>query len=219
MGLFKRHKTRLERSIFEGFTDWHSHILPGVDDGVQTMDDALEILAEYENLGVEQIWLTPHIMEDYPNSTSMLLNRFEELKQAYTGDITLCLASENMLDHLFEQRLEADDLLTFNDNWLLVETSYFNPPFAMTDILERIKQKGYIPVLAHPERYLYMSKDDYRRLKRMRVLFQMNLPSVVGAYGKEVRKRAEWLKSQGFYDLQGTDVHRKSILDYIENMD
>jgi tyrosine-protein phosphatase YwqE len=157
---FRKRQTLEESGFFRGFTDWHSHILPGVDDGVQSMDESLQILAEYERLGVKEVWLTPHIMEDIPNTTEKLRDRFMELKAAYQGSIVLNLASENMLDNLFEERLEKNDLLPIGKDGkhLLVETSYFNPPMGLNNILLRIKAKGYYPVLAHLERYLYMSE-------------------------------------------------------------
>lgn len=111
MWFFKKRVSLKDSGIFDGFTDWHSHILPGVDDGVQTMDESLEILHLYEELGVKTVWLTPHIMEDIPNTTAYLRERFAELKAAYDGRIELHLAAENMLDNLFEERLENNDLL------------------------------------------------------------------------------------------------------------
>ena len=202
-----------DSGIFEGFTDWHSHILPGVDDGVRTVEEALEILRLYEELGVKAVWLTPHIMEDIPNTTAHLRERFAELQATYTGPITLHLAAENMLDNLFEERLEKNDLLPLgeNGNHLLVETSYFNPPMGLNNILLRIKTKGYIPVLAHPERYVYMDENDYRQLKGLNVRLQLNLFSLVGAYGIGIRKKAEWLLRNSFYDLAGSDTHCHSI--------
>lgn len=213
----RRRVSLVDSGLFQGFTDWHSHLLPGVDDGVRVMEESLRILSLYERLGVREVWLTPHVMEDMPNTTTSLRARFEELKAAYQGAVTLNLAAENMLDNLFEERLEADDLLPLGKEGrhLLVETSYFNPPMGLEDILERIKSRGYTPVLAHPERYNYMDERDYRQLKGMDVRFQLNLLSVVGAYGPGVRRKAEWLLRQGFYDLAGTDTHRLSVLEEV----
>ena len=211
---FKKRIPLKDSGIFEGFTDYHSHILPGVDDGAQTMEEALETLRLYEELGIKSVWLTPHIMEDMPNTTTHLRERHAELQAAYSGPIKLYLAAENMLDNLFEERLERNDLLPLGENGdhLLVETSYFNPPMGLNNILLRIKSKGYVPVLAHPERYVYMDAGDYRQLKEMNVMFQLNLSSIVGGYGTEVKKKAEWLLKNGFYDLAGSDTHGLAVL-------
>lgn len=214
---FRKKQTLEESGFFRGFTDWHCHILPGVDDGVQTMDESLQILAEYERLGVKEVWLTPHIMEDIPNTTEKLRDRFSELRTAYRGSVTLYLASENMLDNLFEERLEKNDFLPIGKDGkhLLVETSYFNPPMGLRNILLRIKAKGYYPILAHPERYVYMGKDEYHRLKAMGVKFQLNLPALGGLYGKNVQKKALTLQKSRLYDFTGTDLHRKETLNDI----
>lgn len=213
--LFFGSRTTLAKSgILHGFTDWHCHLLPDVDDGVRTLDETLHILALYEEQGVKEVWFTPHIMEDIPNKTADLSVKFRNLQTIYQGKMILHLAAENMLDNLFEERLEAGDLLPLGEdgNHLLVETSYFHPPMGLENIFSRIKKKGYFPVLAHPERYMYMDEDDYFRLKEMGVKFQMNLPSIVGLYGTDVRKKAEWLLRKGFYNFAGTDTHRLASL-------
>lgn len=209
MWFFKKRVSLKDSGIFDGFTDWHSHILPGVDDGVQTMDESLEILHLYEELGVKTVWLTPHIMEDIPNTTAYLRERFAELQAAYDGRIELHLAAENMLDNLFEERLENNDLLPFGKSGdsLLVETSYYNSPMRLNDILLRIKRKGFFPVLAHPERYNYMDQNKYRELIELGVKFQANIPSLVSAYGSVPYKKLEWLLQENLIDIWGTDTH------------
>lgn len=210
---FKKRISLKDSGIFDGFTDWHSHILPGVDDGVRTMEEALGILRLYEELGVKSVWLTPHIMEDIPNTTAHLRERFAELQTAYKGNVKLHLAAENMLDNLFEERLEKNDLLPLGENGdhLLVETSYFNPPMGLNNILLRIKAKGYYPLLAHPERYIYMGESDYQRLKDMGVKFQLNLFALNGLYGSTVKEKAGWLLKKHLYDLTGSDIHHLAI--------
>ncbi|MBQ6187250.1 MAG: capsular biosynthesis protein [Prevotella sp.] len=212
-------KSLVRSGVFNGFTDYHSHILPGVDDGIKTMESSLEVLAHYEEIGIKEVWLTPHIMEDIPNTTSALRERFEELKEAYHGTITLHLASENMLDALFEERLDNGDLLPMGPrgDHLLVETSYFSPPMDLYGILDKIMHKGIRPILAHPERYVYMDKADYQRLKEMGVKFQINITSLVGAYGKEAKDKAEMMLKEKWVDLTGTDVHKLHAIQFAGN--
>lgn len=196
--------------MLSGFTDWHSHILPGVDDGIRSMDSALEVLDRYEKAGVKKVWLTPHVMEDFPNTPESLRARYEELKNAYKGSVDIRLASENMLDSLFDERLDKNEFLPIGDEGkhLLVETSYMNPPYGMKEMIRRAMSKGYNLVLAHPERYRYMDEADYRDLKKQGLLFQMNFISLVGGYGETARKKAEWLLKEGMIDLTGSDLHR-----------
>ena len=213
-GLFKT--SILKSGLLKGFTDYHSHILPGVDDGIKTMEDALEVLKAYERWGIHEVWLTPHIMEDIPNTTAHLTQRYHELLDAYTGPITLHLAAENMLDQLCEERLEQRDLLPIGPrkDHLLVETSYFNPPIDLYGLIKKIMHCGYRPVLAHPERYVYMDDHDYQTVKEMGVKFQANITSLVGAYGKEAQKKVEMLLKKGYIDLTGTDIHKLRAMTY-----
>ena len=209
MCFFRQKKVLAESGFFRGFTDCHSHLLPGVDDGVKTLEESLAILEEMERLGVRKVWLTPHIMEDIPNETVDLQQKFQELKQMYHGKIELALAAEYMLDNLFEERLEKDDLLPLEEGkrYLLVETSYFSPPMGLLSILQRTQKKGYYPLLAHPERYEYMQKKDYKILKEEHISFQLNVPSLIGRYGRHVQEKAEVLLKAGMYDRTGCDIH------------
>ena len=199
----------LQSGIFNGWTDCHSHILPGVDDGIQSVKDSLAILTMYEQMGVKKVWLTPHIMEDCPNTPEKLKVRFEELESAYQGKIELSLSAENMMDGLFVKRLEQGILMPYGDNQdeLLIETSYVQPPMGMEGILRDMRKAGYIPVLAHPERYLYMDAEKYENIKEMGVKFQLNVTSLIGAYGKQVKERAEYLLNEGYYNYSGSDAH------------
>ena len=99
-------------------------------------------------------------------------------------------------------------LLQAFDDRVLVETSTWSPPIDLWGVLERTMAAGYRPILAHPERYRYMRKEDYRRLHEMGVLLQMNLPSIVGSYRNESQERAEYLLGRGWYCMVGSDCHR-----------
>ena len=209
MWFFPKRRSLRESGIFQGFTEWHCHLLPGVDDGIKTLDESLKTLRLYEEAGIRTVWLTPHIMEDIPNTPAQLRERFGELQQAYKGSIELNLATEHMLDALFEERLEANDLLPIGEEGthLLVETSYFNPPMDLRGMLKRIQAKGYHPLLAHPERYVYMDERDYHELKDLDIKFQLNIPALVGMYGERVQKKAQQLLKSGMYTCMGNDTH------------
>lgn len=217
MFFFNKKYTLLESDFFEGWEDRHSHILPGVDDGIHSMEDSLAVLNYYEQIGVVDVWLTPHIMEDCPNDPYELKERFEELCEAYAkteggSKIKLHLAAENMIDSLFVKRLESGNLLTYGDKGdeLLVETSYAQAPYRFKLILQDIRKAGLTPVLAHPERYRYMEYDDYFTLHEQGVKFQLNITSLSGAYGPEAKERAEYLLEEGLYTYQGSDLHSLS---------
>lgn len=208
-----------DSGLLSGFCDYHCHLLPGVDDGVQEMSESLDILKLWEGVGIKEIWLTPHVMEDIPNKIDTLRERFEEFGQAYNGTITLRLGAENMLDNLFTERFSTGDVLTIDSGMkkLLVETSYYNPPINMREVIEGIKEQGYTPVLAHPERYQYMDMSQYKMWKRKGVKLQLNIPSLIGAYGPGVQWKAERLLEKGMYDYCGTDTHSMRFVEYFLN--
>lgn len=208
-----------DSGILEGFCDCHCHLLPDVDDGVNELHETQKILEKWQSLGVKEVWLTPHIMEDIPNKPEELKLKFEDLKAVVPEGIELYLAAENMLDNLFLTRLEQKELLPLGKTgaYLLVETSYYNPPMDMPRFFERIKDIGYIPVLAHPERYQYMDMDQYKKWKEKGVKLQLNIPSLIGAYGPEVQRKAEKLLNRGMYDYCGTDTHSLRFVEYFLN--
>ena len=216
MGLFsifrKQKDSIIESGVLKGICDCHTHLLPGVDDGVATLEQSLEVLAYMESQGVSEVWCTPHVMDDIPNPTELLLRKFEELKTAYKGNIKLNLAAEYMLDSEFEKRLAEGDLLKMWDDVVLVETSTNIPPYNLLNLLENIMSKGYRPMLAHPERYRYMDVADYRHLREIGVYYQLNLPSVVGYYGETAANKALRLLREGSYYAVGSDCHKYSAI-------
>lgn len=209
LDLFSKKKSSIADSMFlQGRTDRHTHILFGVDDGIRKLEDSLAVLRYEESLGVTDVWCTPHVMEDVPNTSSALQARFEELKAAYSGPIRLHLAAEYMLDTVFEKRLAARDLLTMEDSTVLVETSTLTPPVNLFEIFRQMQSAGYRPLLAHPERYRYLKEKDYEELGKLGIHFQLNLPSLVRFYGDTAYNKAIWLLENGFYTEVGSDCHR-----------
>lgn len=208
LSLFQRKTSLVESGLLKGAVDNHSHILYGVDDGVKRQEDSLAILQYLEEQGVREVWCTPHVMEDVPNKTDFLRQRFEELQSVYTGGIQLRLAAEYMIDNLFEERLSDRDLLEHGRDTVLVETSTVAPPLHLWNILERMLSSGYRPLIAHPERYHYMERRDFQRLRDMGCLLQLNLPSIAGFYGTYAKHNAQMLLDKGLYCMVGSDCHR-----------
>ncbi len=208
LDFLKGSRSLKESGALAGAADCHSHILWGVDDGVRTPEETLDVLAFEESLGVTDVWCTPHIMEDVPNTTEGLKARFAELQAVYDGPIRLHLAAEYMMDNLLEERLASRDLLLMDDDTLLVETSTVAAPYDINGTLSAIQSSGYRPLLAHPERYRFLGEKDYVRLHSQGVRFQMNLGSIVGYYGPSARRKAEWILERGWYNAFGSDCHR-----------
>lgn len=215
MWFFRNKRTVEQSGLFENFVDWHSHLLPGVDDGVQTLDETIKLLRRMKGVGVNRVVLTPHVMEEMPNEPLDLLKRFADLQESCKDiGVELRLAAENMLDSLFVKRMSENNVIAHvHENRLLVETSYFSPPFDLYGLLTMVASAGYFPVLAHPERYQYMTDSDYDRLKKMDVMFQLNVPSLFGAYGREAFDKGNKLLRKGYYSLCGLDIHRYTQYD------
>lgn len=194
--------------------DIHSHLIPGIDDGSKTMEESIALIVKLKTLGYTKLITTPHIMSHrYPNTSETILQGLEALHKELGKkeiDIVIEAASEYYLDEHFLDLLKAKDLLTFGGNFLLFEMSYVNHPLNLFEIVDAIKEAGYKPVLAHPERYLYMGKDfdKYMRLKDMGVYFQLNLNSLAGYYSPEVEEVAYKLIEKGVIDFLGSDTHK-----------
>ena len=216
MGIFNifgaKRQSLLSAEALRGSVDRHSHILFGVDDGVKTLDEALDVLSYEETHGITEVWCTPHIMEECANETEQLKARFEQLAEAYNGPIRLHLAAEYMLDTVFEQKFKDRDLLTMENETLLVETSTWTPPVGLNDTLRDIQSAGYRPLLAHPERYRYLNERSYEELRKLGIHFQLNLASLVGFYGETAQSKAEWLLENGYYTEVGSDCHRLRLI-------
>ena len=206
MFFFKSRYNLLKSGILQGKTDIHSHILPGVDDGSPDVETSLQLLDLMAELGFTTLWLTPHVMYDLHNTAAKLQQRFEEFLPTYKGNLQLHLASEYMMDQGFNERLTTDPLCLGKEH-LLVETSYMNPPVGLSEILISVWNAGYHPLIAHPERYMYMELDDYQELKSNGYEFQLNLLSLSGYYGSRPKLVAEDLLQRGMYDFVGSDLH------------
>lgn len=202
--------------------DMHAHWLPGVDDGAQTEKEALTIVCGLLDLGYSKLIATPHIKETCPNEPKNLRRVFEHFKKTVKKagiEVELGLGAEYMLDEGFERHLDSGDLLTVHGKYLLVELNPHQIQIlpALQKILFKIKVKGYIPILAHPERYAYYCENwnTMEGLKESGLLFQGNAMAVSGLEGKEMARRARKILDNGWYEFVGTDIHTTEHLKHL----
>ena len=194
--------------------DLHSHLIPGIDDGSQSLEESLALLRQMEGLGYTKVITTPHIMIDaYRNTPKIIHQGLAHLRTAaQEAGITLTIdaAAEYYLDEGFASHLKSEDLLTICGRYLLFETSYTSRPLQLEETIFEILAAGYTPILAHPERYRYITDPttQFSYLKELGVLFQVNLNSLTGHYGKSAQTHAHHLVRAGQIDFLGTDTHR-----------
>lgn len=213
--IFKK-KPRLFELIPSGFVDIHSHVLPGLDDGCKNMTQSIELIQEMQKLGFSELIATPHTMTGvWENTSEGIKESWNSLNDTQKLSMPLNYASEYLIDNNFLDRMQKGDLLCLKDQRVLVELSYFQAPINLFEILFELQLKGYIPVLAHPERYNYYFSDFkiFEKLKKAGCLFQLNLMSVVGHYGPETMKMSDRLLGANFIDYVGSDIHHKGHLE------
>jgi protein-tyrosine phosphatase len=215
---FKKNKTILKDLIPNGHIDIHSHLLPGIDDGAQTIEDTLFLLDSLKNMGISNFITTPHIFSGFWDNTKEKIQALE-LETNSNNNTSFKAAAEYLMDDHFVSLFQKGEILTLKNNYVLVEMSYLNPPIQLFDIIFDLQIAGYKPVLAHPERYAFYHNDfdQYQKLKNAGCLFQLNLLSTVGYYGKEATQIAEKLLKKGFIDFVGSDVHHKKHIDSFNN--
>ena len=212
MPLFSLKKSFSASGLLPGSTDIHCHLLPGVDDGAKGYHEAVSALRWLKMTGIEFLYLTPHIMSEFPENNSWYLaKKFEQFTKRLEDDgITnipaLKLGAEYMLEATFNLRKE-ESLLTYAGRHILIETSYLTPPLGLKDLLDGLLANGNTPILAHPERYMYMDWDDYQSLKKQKIKFQLNYLSLTGVYGSYAKKTSAQLLKEGLYDFAGSDMH------------
>ncbi|MFC4817371.1 MULTISPECIES: tyrosine-protein phosphatase [unclassified Flavobacterium] len=222
MFFFKKNKPVLKDIIPDGYTDIHSHLLPGIDDGAKDIEETLYLVKSLKSFGFESFTTTPHTFSGFYNNTKSGIQKVEaETQKTLTENHIhnpFKAASEYLLDDHFINLCKAGEVLTIKDNLVLVEMSYLNAPIHLYDLLFEMQVAGYKPILAHPERYMFYHKktDEYKKLKNAGCHFQLNLLSTVGYYGNEVMQVADFLLKTNLIDFVGSDVHHKK---HIESFD
>jgi tyrosine-protein phosphatase YwqE len=191
--------------------DMHSHVLPGIDDGAQTPEESIVLIRRMMDLGIKKVIATPHIMADYYKNTPESINNAllmlkEELAKEGI-DLPVEAAAEHFFDETFERRIDEDKLMIIGKNYVLFEFSFISFPVNYLDVVQKLRDKGYKPILAHPERYPYMSMDQFRQLRTFGCDFQLNTISLTGYYGKETKKIAETMVDEQLINFISSDMH------------
>lgn len=219
LSLFKS-KPKLAELIPSGYVDIHSHVLPGIDDGAKTLEDSQFLLNEMEKLGFTKVITTPHTMNNiWDNTPNTIQNALTLVESQLNLPFEIQAASEYLLDESVITKAKNKALLSLKNNFVLVELSYLNAPIQLYDFLYQLQLCGYHVVLAHPERYSYFhsNKKEYQKLKKAGCLFQLNLLSTVGYYGKDVADIANYLLKKDLYDFTGSDIHHKNHIKAFQN--
>ncbi len=194
--------------------DMHSHLIPGIDDGAQTIDHSIEILRAFEALGYSKIITTPHIkMGSFDNTSEIILNGAEEVKKAIKENninLEFEAAAEYYFDYSFLEKIAANDILSFSNGHVLVEYSFHQRPMGYKEMIFALQMKKYLPIIAHYERYPYYHGGfaNAEKLRDRGVKIQVNLLSLLGHYGPQVQKQAELLIKNKQVDLVASDCHR-----------
>ncbi len=209
--LFRKNQSNYVSTIK---VDLHSHLIPGIDDGVKTVEESIKILKKFEELGFEKVITTPHIMGDFykntPENIRAGLQKVTEAAQKENINIRIDAAAEYYLDEFFIQDLKANkEMLTLDGKYLLFELPYINPPIQMDEAIFIMQSQGYKPILAHPERYQFYhgNLDKVIQLREKGVYMQININSLIGYYSKPVEKMVKKMIKNNVVDFIGSDVH------------
>ncbi len=219
---FFKNKPALKDLIPSDHVDIHSHLMPGIDDGAKTFEQTVHLVQSLQGFGFSQFVTTPHTMSHVWDNTKADILSLKDQTLLELGKkgikVPFRTASEYLMDDHFVKLFQKGDLLTLKDNYVLVEMSYLNAPMQLYTILFDLQVAGYIPVLAHPERYVFFHNnfDEYVKLKRAGCFFQLNMLAVTGYYGAAVSKIAEQLLQKGMYDFVGSDVHHDKHIAFFD---
>jgi protein-tyrosine phosphatase len=205
---FKKKK----QNLFKGLVDFHNHLLPGIDDGSKSIEQSLEMLKVYNELEIEKIIASPHVFKDlYPNTPKTIKKSYDSLITSLIDQKTKVLGygAEYMVDEFFLKELDKkNELLTCFKNHVLIEIPFFGQLKLLEEALFKLQNRGYVPILAHPERYTAIeSSKKIRELKSRGAKMQLNALSLIGFYGKEVKEKSNNFLRSKLYDLICTDAH------------
>lgn len=204
--------------------DMHNHILPGIDDGSQSIEQSIALLKGLGRMGFEKFICTPHIMDGvHPNSIRTIEASKDKLLAGLKGRPAMPeihAAAEHMIDDGIAALIDSNELCVMPGGYVLIEMSYLQESKALFQTILDIQNLGYQPILAHPERYNYYhyNFNVYKQIKDAGCMLQLNLLSISRYYGVEVKSAALTMIKSGMYDFVGTDVHHERHLTALEDV-
>jgi len=224
---FKRKESLNKDFSFLG-VDMHNHILPGIDDGAPDIHTSIQLLSALKNMGFSEIIPTPHTYTSlYLNTPNTIGDAFDSLQIAlsmtlenYSLPVVKRFASEYMVDHHFSGIITSNAPLSFGQNRVLIEMSFADIAPMLMDEIFQLQLQGYIPVLAHPERYPYLlgNLEYFEHLVSIGCELQLNLLSLTDHYGTGPQKMALKLLEKNMYSWAGTDTHHMGHIELLQKL-
>ncbi len=205
--------------------DLHSHLLPAIDDGVDTFEESLEILRELKKHGITESFITPHYIKEtiYDSPRTDNLKLITELKRAVAAEelgINLHLGNEIYISQDISTLLREKILSPLADSsYLLIELPMSGVFENYEDVFHNLMLEGYKIILAHPERYITIQRDFsiLERLTSLGILFQCNLGSINGQYGRHAAKTTKKMAKKDMIFAFGTDTHHMRNFNEIDD--
>lgn len=210
-------------------TDVHCHILPGVDHGAKDLNNAIELIKAQMDMGINQIILTPHItkstFENNPDTIKAAYEVFCKAMETSGLDVKFAVSAEYRHDEFSLAQFGKDIFIPMPDEHILIENAYQQERLDLDDIIFDLQLKNFTPIMAHPERFPYYTdrKERFKQLHNAGALFQVNLMSFTGYFGRRALSNAEWLLNNDLIDFLGSDIHNMEhveiIRDFIKTKD
>lgn len=200
--------------------DVHSHLIPHIDDGVKSFEEAKNTLKKLENLGFEKVIITPHYIRGTSYNKNnlekyQLLLKLKEIIKQENINIELYLGNEIFLDENILNDLKNGNSCSLNSSkYVLIEIPRNDKILQLDEIIFELKNKGLVPIMAHPERYMVV-KQNYEILDNwinQGIILQINYESILGKYGKEAEKLVKYILKNNKASLIGSDIHHEDSM-------